>query len=113
MCLFFFFSLSQKGTEAVLKFHVAGRLRARVLGGHFAEGLWVRPWVGARAVVVGVTVSQHFQFLAVGAIPDAEILVRVTFPNNSSFPGAAASAGWSWWAPEVSGAEVPTARWVA
>ncbi len=75
MCLFFFFSLSKKGTEAVLKFHVAGRLRARVLGRHLAEGFRIRPWVGARAVVLGVTVSQHFQFLVVGAVPDAEILI--------------------------------------
>jgi hypothetical protein len=61
--------------ERVLKFNVAGRLRAPVLGRHLAEGLRVRLWVRARAVIIGVTVSQHFQFLAVGAVPDAEVLI--------------------------------------
>ncbi len=86
MSLSFFFSLSQKGPEAVLKLNVAGGLRARVFGRHLAEGLRVRPWIRAGAVIVGVAVSQHFQFLAVGAVPDAEILIQMTFPTTAPFP---------------------------
>ncbi len=84
--LIFFFPLSQKRTEAVLKFNMAGRHRARVLGRHLAERLPVRPWVHAGAVVVGVTVPQHFQFLAVGAIPDAEVLIRISLSAAAPLP---------------------------
>ncbi len=50
---------TQKGTEAVLELDMAGRFRSRVLGGHLAEGLPVRPQVRAGAIVVGVPVPQH------------------------------------------------------
>ena len=72
--------------EAVLKFNMARRLRTRVLGRHLAEGLWVRPWVRAGAVVVGVTVPQYRQLLVVGAVPDAEVLIRFSFSAAAPLP---------------------------
>jgi hypothetical protein len=43
MSLFFLLLSTQKGTEAILELDMAGQLRSRVLGGHLAEGLPVRP----------------------------------------------------------------------
>ncbi len=80
----FLLLLSQKGTEAVLEFDMAGRFRSRVLGRHLAERLLVRPWVCAGVMVVSVPVPQHFQFLTVGAIPDAEVLVRISLSAAAS-----------------------------
>ncbi len=77
---------TQKGTKAVLEFDMAGRFHSRVLRGHLAEGLPVRPRVRAGAMVVGIPVPQHLQLLAVGVVPDAEVLVRIAFATTTSFP---------------------------
>ena len=58
-----------------MKFQVARRFGPGVLGYHLAEGLSIRPGIRAGPVVVIVPVPEHFQFLSVGPVPEAEVLI--------------------------------------
>ncbi len=54
---------------------MAGRFSTGVLGCHLAEGLATQPVIRAEPVVAIVPVPEHFQFLSVSLVEEAEVLV--------------------------------------
>jgi len=58
-----------------MKLHVTRRFGPGILGCHLAAGLATQPVIRAEPVAAIVPISEHFQFLSLGIIAEAEVLI--------------------------------------
>jgi len=67
--------LIQERFQSIVKLHVTRRFSTRILGRHPAAGLATQPVIRVVPVAAIVPVSEHFQFLSLGIIAEAEVLI--------------------------------------
>ena len=67
--------LIQEGFQPIVELHVTRGLGTRILGRHLAAGLAAHPVVRIIPVAAIVPFTEHFQFLSLGIIAEAEVLI--------------------------------------
>ena len=67
--------LIQEGFQPIVELHVTRGLSTRILGRHLAAGLAAQPVIRVVPVAAIVPFTEHFQFLSLGIIAEAEVLI--------------------------------------